>query len=352
MLPTLCGIIAAPPPYSSVLVDGAVELITVALAPSPPEAAQQIHAAATPAMLQVGRQPWQEGPGRPSFQQRIEAPRHALCSELGLGLPKGVHAACPGSTVHRRLPFMPPGQRATVLSAAHCCRCTRREHRRWPAFTPALVAPAHRPCSSCRSPCSWCCVMTTARCCAAPQRTCAPCCRCSAGAWGSGCPSPVLRPAPFERMNRPGGGQSGGAAVHVGRPDQPGWVDCSRRPSRTPPVVLHSPHPRSAGPRPSLGPACRAASSCPPCCWRCSGCCSRGWRTGQPPWWDPSSWNCCATPGPKWCEASGLQRIPGGCNAHSEASAHARGRARGVASCAGAPAHLARRAQHPDLPGP
>ncbi|KAL4441799.1 hypothetical protein ABPG77_003715 [Micractinium sp. CCAP 211/92] len=53
MLPTLCGIIAAPPPYSSVLVDGAVELITVALAPSPPEAAQQIHAAATPAMLQL-----------------------------------------------------------------------------------------------------------------------------------------------------------------------------------------------------------------------------------------------------------------------------------------------------------
>ncbi len=217
MLPTLCGIIAAPPPYSSVLVDGAVELITVALAPSPPEAAQQIHAAATPAMLQVGRQPWQEGPGRPSFQQRIEAPRHALCSELGLGLPKGVHAACPGSTVHRRLPFMPPGQRASVLSAAHCCRCTHREHRRWPAFTPALVAPAHRPCSSCRSPCSWCCVMTTARCCAAPQRTCAPCCRCSAGAWGSGCPSPVLRPAPFERMNRPGEGQSGGARGACGK---------------------------------------------------------------------------------------------------------------------------------------
>ncbi|KAL4434017.1 hypothetical protein ABPG75_000458 [Micractinium tetrahymenae] len=53
MLPTLCGIIAAPQQHSSILVDGAVELITVALGPSPPEAAQQIHAAATPAMLQL-----------------------------------------------------------------------------------------------------------------------------------------------------------------------------------------------------------------------------------------------------------------------------------------------------------
>ena len=53
MLPTLCGIIAAPQQHSSILVDGAVELVTLALAPSGPEAAQRIHAAATPAMLQV-----------------------------------------------------------------------------------------------------------------------------------------------------------------------------------------------------------------------------------------------------------------------------------------------------------
>ena len=53
MLPTLCGIIAAPQQHSSILVDGAVELVTLALAPSTQEAAQQIHAAATPAMLQV-----------------------------------------------------------------------------------------------------------------------------------------------------------------------------------------------------------------------------------------------------------------------------------------------------------
>lgn len=54
MLPTLCGIISAPQQHSSILVDGAVELITLALAPSGPQAAAQIHAAATPAMLQVG----------------------------------------------------------------------------------------------------------------------------------------------------------------------------------------------------------------------------------------------------------------------------------------------------------
>ncbi|PSC72945.1 importin-9 isoform X1 [Micractinium conductrix] len=53
MLPTLCGIIAAPQQHSSILVDGAVELVTLALAPSGPEAAQRIHAAATPAMLQL-----------------------------------------------------------------------------------------------------------------------------------------------------------------------------------------------------------------------------------------------------------------------------------------------------------
>lgn len=53
MLPTLCAIISAPQQHSPILLDGAVELITLALAPSPPEAAAQIHAAATPAMLQL-----------------------------------------------------------------------------------------------------------------------------------------------------------------------------------------------------------------------------------------------------------------------------------------------------------
>lgn len=55
MLPTLCGITSQPAQHSPILVDGAVELITLALAPSGVEAARQIHEAATPAMLQVGR---------------------------------------------------------------------------------------------------------------------------------------------------------------------------------------------------------------------------------------------------------------------------------------------------------
>ena len=53
MLPTLCSIVAAPAQHSPILVDGAVELITLALAPSGAEAARQIHEAATPAVLQV-----------------------------------------------------------------------------------------------------------------------------------------------------------------------------------------------------------------------------------------------------------------------------------------------------------
>lgn len=51
MLPTLCAIIGAPAQHSSILVDGALELITLVLGPSPPEIAAQIHAAATPAAL-------------------------------------------------------------------------------------------------------------------------------------------------------------------------------------------------------------------------------------------------------------------------------------------------------------
>ncbi|KAI3434732.1 hypothetical protein D9Q98_002793 [Chlorella vulgaris] len=53
MLPTLCGILAGPHQHSPILVDGAVELVTLALAPSPPDAAQRIHAAASPAILQL-----------------------------------------------------------------------------------------------------------------------------------------------------------------------------------------------------------------------------------------------------------------------------------------------------------
>ncbi|PRW57646.1 importin-9 isoform X1 [Chlorella sorokiniana] len=53
MLPTLCGIVSQPAQHSPILVDGAVELITLALAPSGAEAARQIHEAATPAMLQL-----------------------------------------------------------------------------------------------------------------------------------------------------------------------------------------------------------------------------------------------------------------------------------------------------------
>ena len=53
MLPTLCGIIANPQPHSSILVDGAVEMVTLVLAPSTPEVAAQIHAAATPHMLRL-----------------------------------------------------------------------------------------------------------------------------------------------------------------------------------------------------------------------------------------------------------------------------------------------------------
>ncbi len=56
MLPTLCGIVSQPAQHSPILVDGAVELITLALAPSGVEAARQIHEAATPAMLQVPRE--------------------------------------------------------------------------------------------------------------------------------------------------------------------------------------------------------------------------------------------------------------------------------------------------------
>lgn len=55
MLPTLCGIVSQPAQHSPILVDGAVELITLALAPSGAEAARHIHKAATAAMLQVGR---------------------------------------------------------------------------------------------------------------------------------------------------------------------------------------------------------------------------------------------------------------------------------------------------------
>ena len=50
-LPTLCGIVGAPAGHSAILVDGALELITMVLGPSPPEAAARIHAAATPAAL-------------------------------------------------------------------------------------------------------------------------------------------------------------------------------------------------------------------------------------------------------------------------------------------------------------
>jgi hypothetical protein len=54
MLPTLCAILAAPQQHSSILLDGCLELVTLALAPSPPDTARGIHAVATPAVLQVG----------------------------------------------------------------------------------------------------------------------------------------------------------------------------------------------------------------------------------------------------------------------------------------------------------
>eukprot|EP00887_Chlorella_sp_A99_P007628 scaffold20.g7628.t1 len=53
MLPTLCGILANPAAHSAILVDGSLELVTVVLAPSPPEVAAQIHAATTPAVLSL-----------------------------------------------------------------------------------------------------------------------------------------------------------------------------------------------------------------------------------------------------------------------------------------------------------
>jgi hypothetical protein len=88
MLPTLCAILAAPQQHSSILLDGCLELATLALAPSPPDAARSIHAAATPAVLQVGGGAlptrnslrsccvWKLG-GPPSL-----VPRSALCRSL------------------------------------------------------------------------------------------------------------------------------------------------------------------------------------------------------------------------------------------------------------------------------
>ena len=51
MLPTLCDIVSHPAQHPPLLVDGALELIAIVLAPSPPDAARQIHAAVTPAAL-------------------------------------------------------------------------------------------------------------------------------------------------------------------------------------------------------------------------------------------------------------------------------------------------------------
>ena len=53
MLPTLGGIISNPDPHPTIMVDGAIDLVTLVLAPSPPEVVQQIHAAATPHVLKL-----------------------------------------------------------------------------------------------------------------------------------------------------------------------------------------------------------------------------------------------------------------------------------------------------------
>ena len=56
MLPSLGSIISAPQQHPSLLVSGSIDMIKLLLTPSPPEVAQQIHAAATPLILQLALQ--------------------------------------------------------------------------------------------------------------------------------------------------------------------------------------------------------------------------------------------------------------------------------------------------------
>ena len=296
MLPTLCGIIAAPQQHSSILVDGAVELITVALGPSPPEAAQQIHAAATPAMLQVGRQ-------HRSMAAWLDAYSAAClpCLHLTPALAPVLSCTTPCRACQA------PGQLtvAKATAARSCVQCSTAAslHR-----FPALLSRWRSPLLS--LPCSWSCIMTTARCCAAPLPTSAPCCRCGAVPGSAGQGQGRLPPGPRSGHARPDSVPEqlgGGAGVGKWRPSRvvpPLVPPRHRAPHLFPALPLGPPLPlpgRLAAPRPWPGRACRAATSCRPCCRRCSGCCSRGWRTGRPRWRGRSYWSCCATLGPKWC---------------------------------------------------
>jgi hypothetical protein len=155
MLPTLCAILAAPQQHSSILLDGCLELATLALAPSPPDAARSIHAAATPAVLQVG------GGALPT--------RNSLrsCCVWKLGGPPSL---VPRSALCRSL----RGQGHRCIAYTSLFHLLPRSPTRVPPPPPFVLSSS----SSCTT--------TTPRCCAQPPPTCAHCCRWGGGVGGDG----------------------------------------------------------------------------------------------------------------------------------------------------------------------